>query len=250
MKRFALLLLSLVCLSLTACSSLPWPGNQDVAQASKPGQPLPFRVSLHSKAHDPVLHDMVVAAAFSPDNKYVAIGSMHAYDIVIWDIEHRRTVRHLKMPGGIDRDALAWSPDGRYVVSYLGQTVYVFDPFTGVKVQELILEPAGGAPSSVRFNLDGSRLLVSYILRDKAVYNLAIFDTSIWSKQTFNTRPTMYLQSAFWAGDQIMLVGDKNDENVVRRLDPVSGTISGNIKLTSEYPSELIGNRLIDLGKR
>lgn len=248
MRRTVTGLLALACAGLSACSNLQWPGDTDMAQATTPGQTLPFRAVRHSRAHDPVLHDMVVAAAFSPDNKYVAIGSAHAYDIVIWDVENRRTVRHLPMPGGIDRDALVWSPDGRYLVSFLGQTVYVFDPYSGATLQQLALEKGRGGVDSIRINHNGSRLLVCYHLRDDADYNLAIFDTANWSKKTFNTQQSLYVSHAFWAQEQIVLIGhDMSDENFVSKLDPDSGAVTGRLKLTEANPSELLLNRRVKL---
>ena len=223
--------------SVAACNS---PASfQRAAKAAIFGRPvvneLPFKVQLLAKAHDRVLHDMINAAAFSPDGKFVAIGSMHSFHLVIWDIENQRTVRQIPLPSGTERDSLVWSANGRFLATYKGGAVLVFEPFSGELLQKFVGKEIGaGGPLHLRLNETESKLAVVLFDAKDIGPNLAIFDTANWQFKAFETRKKLNLRNAFWAKDKIITLGsDRSRDVFLSQLDPASGEISGRLVITS-----------------
>lgn len=239
MRRTVTGLLALACVGLCACTTAGWPAWQRFAKAAVFGRPeqnqLPFKVQLLARAHDSVLHDMINAAAFSPDGKFVAIGSMHSFHLVIWDIENQRTVRQIPLPSGTERDSLFWSADGRFLATYKGGAILVFEPFSGELLQKFVgIDIGPGGPRSLRLNQSGSQLAVVFADSTHRRPNLAVFDTVTWQMKAFETRKKFYLQKVFWAKDKVILeASDRTRDEFLSLLDLATGEISGRLVITS-----------------
>lgn len=237
--------------SVAACNS---PASfQRAAKAAIFGRPvvneLPFKVQLLAKAHDRVLHDMINAAAFSPDGKFVAIGSMHSFHLVIWDIENQRTVRQIPLPSGTERDSLFWSANGRFLATYKGGALLIFEPFSGELLQKFVgIDIGPGGPRSLRLNQSGSQLAVVFADSTHRGPNLAVFDTVTWQMKTFETRKKFYLQKIFWAKDKVILeASDRTRDEFLSQLDPSTGEISGRLVVTSPVNPAYEGSPSIEL---
>lgn len=242
---------SVLVAGVSACNSSA--SFQRAAKEAVLGRPvvneLPFKVQLLARAQDRVLHDMINAAAFSPDGKYVAIGSMHAYHLVIWDIENRRTVRQIPLPSGTERDSLFWSADGRFLTTYNQGAVWVFEPFSGELLQKFVgIEIGPGGPRSLSLNQSGSQLVVAFEDAKHTRPNLAVFDTATWQMKTFETRKKFYLQKVFWAKSKVILeASDRTRDKFLSVLDPASGEISGRLVITSPVNPAYEGSLSIEL---
>lgn len=230
-------LLALACLGLSACANNgPWFGEaKDVTVWRRAVSQPPFQVRLLAQARDRVLHDMINAAAFSPDGKFVAIGSMHSFHLVIWDIENQRTVRQIPLPSGTERDSLFWSADGRFLTTYNDGAVWVFGPFSGELLRKFVgMEIGAGGPRSLRLNELGSQLVVAFADSKHSGPNQAVFDTATWQMKTFETRKKFYMQKVYWAKDKVILeASDRTRDDFLSQLDPATGKISGRLVITS-----------------
>lgn len=202
MRRTLSGLLALSCVGLAACAG-PWFGTpKDVTVWRRAVSQPPFQVKLLARAHDRVLHDMIDAAAFSPDGKYIAIGSMHSFHLVIWDIENQRSVRQIPLPSGTEPDSLFWSADGRFLTTYNQGAVWVFETFSGELLQKFIGRSVGaGGPRNLHLSQSGSQLAVAFEDVKDGRPNLAVFDTTTWQMKAFETREKFYLKKIFWAKD-------------------------------------------------
>lgn len=237
MRRALSGLLALACVGLASCANNgPWFGEvKDVTVWRHAVSQPPFQVRLLARAHDRVLHDMIDAAAFSPDGKYIAIGSMHSFHLVIWDIENQRTVRQIPLPSGTEPDSLFWSADGRFLTTYNQGSVWVFKPFSGELLQKFVGKNIGaGGPRSLQLNESGSQLAVAFEDVKDSGPNLAVFDTATWQMKTFETREKFYLKKVFWAKDRVILeASDRTRDDFLSQLDPATGKVSSRLVITS-----------------
>lgn len=253
MRRTLTGLLALTCVGLCACTTAGWPAWQRFAKAAVFGRPeqnqLPFKVQLLARAHDSVMHDMINAAAFSPDGKFVAIGSMHSFHLVIWDIENQRMTRQIPLPNGTERDSLFWSADGRFLTTYNDGAVWVFEPFSGELLQKFVgMEIGAGGPRNLRLNESGSQLVVAFADSKDSGPNLAVFDTATWQMKTFETREKFYLKKVFWAKDKVILeASDRTRDEFLSQLDPATGEISDRLVITSPINPAYEGSLSIEL---
>lgn len=218
---------------LFACSALKPPTDKNVINSKLPRHAISLGATLDSIAKDSSLKGKINSAAFSPDGKYVVIGSDEAEEIVIWDIGGRQVLRKLKTPGGVKRDSLIWSSDGHYIFSNYRRYQFVHDPATGL-ISRWLANTSGGFVMNNQLNKDGNMLLATYEGHDKVSYDLAIFDILARSKHTFLIGEKFRLQGAFWAKDKIVTLGsDRTRERFLSSLDPDTGEISGRLVITS-----------------
>jgi WD40 repeat protein len=117
--------------------------------------------------------ESAIATTISPDGRFIATGNGLDNRIRISDVSKKRVIEVIALwSGGIEK--LAYSPDGRYLVSGRGfmaqgptsNSVDIWDAQTGALVSQI----AGPAPplsdkndvTALAFSPDGSHLAVSY----------------------------------------------------------------------------------------
>lgn len=251
----------LVC-ALSGCNSLAVSNGAPISSSlprSGYTSQQPFQAELVARISDPALHDGINSAAFSPNGELLAIGSMHAYEIVIWSLKESRVVHRLKMPGGLDENSLIWSPDGQRLATFLGRTIYIFNTRNGILEKSLELDEGRGGFSSIAFDLLGTQLLAVCELRDKNRYELAVYETSGWNRKTFTIQPAWFIKHAFFANteNKIVLLGnDRPGRNLIALLDVQTGNVSPPIKVSDpkltpqfEFPTARVEIRGIGINR-
>jgi WD40 repeat protein len=88
--------------------------------------------------------------AISPDSRMLAVETASG-ESQLWDLETSRPIRALEVPAGGSIDGMAWSPDGRFIVSG-GDRVRIWDAATGRCLREL----SDDRSRSVAWSSDGS----------------------------------------------------------------------------------------------
>jgi WD40 repeat protein len=77
----------------------------------------------------------VFSVAFSPDSKYVITGDQGA-QVMLWDAATGKRLRVLKGHAGVV-NAVAFSPDGKQILSGAGKTAILWDAATGQKIRKI-----------------------------------------------------------------------------------------------------------------
>jgi WD40 repeat protein len=108
--------------------------------------------------------------AFSPGGRLLATGHWETLqapsEVRIWDVDNRKLVRPLRGQRG-RVTALAWSPDGRFLVAGDAEGVIRWlDPSVGGEVKRYEIKKDGqitsGTVTSLAFTADGNTLAASY----------------------------------------------------------------------------------------
>ncbi len=98
----------------------------------------------------------VTSAAFSPDGKRVAVGKKD-HTATVWDAATGRRIFTLKTP--FEVYFVAFSPNGRRLVTRWGTTAMVWDAVTGRKI--FALKGHHGNTYSAAFSPDGERIVMT-----------------------------------------------------------------------------------------
>jgi WD40 repeat protein len=72
-------------------------------------------------------HPLLTALAFSPDGRYLATGTREGEGLKVWDLKTRKEVFRLRGRGKY----LAYSPDGKWLVSAANKRVFLTNAITG-----------------------------------------------------------------------------------------------------------------------
>jgi serine/threonine protein kinase/WD40 repeat protein len=96
----------------------------------------------------------LVAVVFSPDGKRLAAGTRAEIALRVWDVGTGEEIRTVRAPSS---GKLAWSPDGRLLVTFANRTVNLWDANSGKGVAAL---ESRSKTASVAFSSDGQRLAV------------------------------------------------------------------------------------------
>lgn len=100
--------------------------------------------------------NFVLAAGFSPDGKYVAVGCQH-HDLLLFDLAAGKEVR--RYPTDAYFGSIAFSPDGKALAAASGEgTVRLWETATG-RVLPASADPCLDSVHGLRFSRDGRRLI-------------------------------------------------------------------------------------------
>jgi WD40 repeat protein len=104
---------------------------------------------------------VVVALAFAPDSRSLAIGCGEwrkpgQVEVKVWDLTTRQVRTTLPVPPGLIH-RLAFNPDGTELATAGGDTVRLWDLTTGQ--QRLVLRDIGVEVTALAFSPDGKRLV-------------------------------------------------------------------------------------------
>lgn len=119
----------------------------------------PFRVETGSRTFEIVSEPFTGKVDFSPNDRFIAVGTWGAIDI--WDIELEQTVLNIRNKRGRFND-IVFSPDGHFLASAQINDDYllrIWDVETGVQVCQLAGH--GNDILDIDFSPDGSHILTA-----------------------------------------------------------------------------------------
>ena len=189
-----------------------------------PGAVVP-KLSLHKTIHLERGAGSIVAMAFSPNNRYVAIGYSQAVlstSVKVWDLQRDKEQSHFVCPPKTDPLCLStggqllWSKDNQTIILTNESTSHRtrFDAITG---QVLPALPIQGR--SARLNRDGSRLLTIYGNFREGPFFINLYDTQNWALQQLPV-DGLSVVSAAWTLDDKVLVGVRgNGQTIGETID-------------------------------
>jgi WD40 repeat protein len=124
----------------------------------------------------------------SPDGRYLAIGSPRGAHL--WNVETRTEVRTFVPPGGyVPTTSVAFSPDGRYILSTVGTGVArLWETETGAEVRDF---DAGIAINALAISPDGAYIALGTEAGDVQVWD-AVTGTLV-NTLAMHTHPVSYV---------------------------------------------------------
>lgn len=109
--------------------------------------------------------DIIFYAGPSPDGRYVVVDGSFSNDteLIVWDIQAQKEVTRLACPESGCGVWPPWSPDGRHIAAqgFGSSKVYLYDAFTGEKLQTLTGHPEGTFLVHVAWSPDGQQVAAS-----------------------------------------------------------------------------------------
>ncbi len=187
---------------------------------------------------DPLPDLRMSRLAFSPNGGILAIATRSG-SILLWDAVRGESLPTLEDPAGGDFASLAFSPDGRILVSAQRTSLKlkVWDPSLAMKVRELDIELEGVLDLS--FSPDGSTLAVLAASADQRKVFLwdaaALMETGQASKTGKSILDEWAGSLAFSPDGQFLVTGSRN---AFRLWDAASGEPQGDIIISeSRYPT-------------
>ena len=189
-----------------------------------PGAVVP-KLSLHKTIHLERGAGSIVAMAFSPNNRYVAIGYSQAVlstSVKVWDLKRDKEQSHFVCPPKTDPLCLStggqllWSKDNQTILLTNESTSHRtrFDAITGQVLPALPIQGRSG-----RLNRDGSRLLT----RDGSIlegsYSINIYDTQNWSLQQLPVDGLSVVSAAWTYDDKILVGAQGNRQTIGKTID-------------------------------
>jgi WD40 repeat protein len=133
----------------------------------------------HLKGHT----GQVLSVAFSPDGSRLACGDSDQ-KVKLWDWAAKKEVRTVSDMHTHRVIRVAFSKDGRYLVSASWAEVIIWDLQTGEKMR-----PRGGLAGAIRsvaFSPDGQRLAVASGYKDRG--EIAVWDAALWTNKASGER--------------------------------------------------------------
>jgi len=165
----------------------------------------------------------VTSIAFSPDGKYIVSGSTIYFssdgnlsestdNIKIWDILSGDEIRIFERHGSVN--SVAFSPDGKYIVSGSGSTVILWDSQTGEEIRTFYGN--NGRVNSVAFSPDG-KYIVSGGEHDKFRKYQPL---KLWNSQTGEEIKTLKghtddVKSVAFSPNRKYIASGSSDHNII-----------------------------------
>jgi WD40 repeat protein len=106
----------------------------------------------------PVLHPGLAFVAMSPDGLQIATGAFSGVGVKIWDTRGGRLLRELSIDEATN---VAFSPDGRTLVTSTPEECRFWDVPSWKSRQAFPREEAGGIPGNIAFAPDGNLLALT-----------------------------------------------------------------------------------------
>jgi WD40 repeat protein len=157
----------------------------------------------------------VNSLSWSADGKYLATTGILTKAINIWDVNEGKVIRTLKsdLPGHAF-NALAYSPDGRYLAACQGSSANktrVWDPASGNIVTD-VGEYGPGSCEAIAFSPQGQFLAIAYQRNDtkdlERLFSVAFWDTKTWQLVKRWITPALYVERiAFSPDGRFLAVG-------------------------------------------
>lgn len=167
--------------------------------------------------------------AFGPDNKTLITvgrksrkraGAEVTYTVELWDLATGKELRRLPHAAKCAVNSVAWSPDGRYVLTDCGTYDFGPKPVADLAKARVVSGPAIGAWTWGRrpmvFSPDGTLLAVaSDSGQPKAKIGIDLYDTKTWEKVAVLKGHTQRILSLAFSADGRFLVSGSEDTSAM-----------------------------------